>query len=228
MKHNTTTTATVPAVILDTDKKQPSGLHFTLNHTGKMNGIHSLSTSCKHNPQCQKNAQIPGSICSHCFSFAMMKRYTNLDGCMDRNGEILRNSVLPVEFWPVTTGQIFRLESFGDLANWMQAANYLNFARRNPQTRFSLYTKNPRFIAEAIAKGYEKPENLVIVFSSLFLNARAKAPYPFIDKVFTVYESENKAPDGINCGARNCFACQRCYRKNPDGVKIEHISELLK
>ena len=225
MKHTTTT---APAVILDTAKNQPSGLHFTLNHTGKMQGIHSLSTSCKGNAQCQKNAQIKGSICEHCFSFAMMKRYTNLDGCMQRNAEILRAGIIPADQWPVTTGQIFRLESFGDLANWMQAANYLNFARRNPQTRFSLYTKNPRFVAEAIAKGYEKPENLVIVFSSLFLNARAKAPYPFIDKVFTVYETEDKAPDGINCGARNCFACQRCYRKNPDGVKVEHISELLK
>ena len=33
MKQNTTTTA---RVILDTDKKQATGLHFTLNHTGKM------------------------------------------------------------------------------------------------------------------------------------------------------------------------------------------------
>ena len=226
MKHNTTT-ATVNAVILDTAKNQPSGLHFTLNHTGKMSGIHSLSTSCKGNAQCQKNAQIPGSICSHCFSFAMMKRYTNLDGCMERNAEILRAGIIPAEDWPTTTGVIFRLESFGDLGNWIQAANYLNFARKNPQTRFSLYTKNPRFIAEAIAKGYEKPANLVIVYSSLFLNAQARAPYPFIDKVFTVYESEEKAPAGINCGARNCFACQRCYRPSKPG-QVEQIAELLK
>lgn len=219
--------ATVPAVILDTNKKQPTGLHFTLNHTGKMQGIHSLSTSCKGNAQCQKNAQIPGSICSHCFSFAMMKRYTNLDGCMERNAEILRAGIIPAEDWPTTTGVIFRLESFGDLGNWIQAANYLNFARKNPQTLFSLYTKNPRFIAEAIAKGYEKPANLVIVYSSLFLNAQARAPYSFIDKVFTVYESEDKAPAGINCGARNCFACQRCYRPSKPG-EVEQIAELLK
>jgi len=146
---------------------------------------------------------------------------------MERNAEILRAEIIPAEKWPTTTGVIFRLESFGDLGNWIQAANYLNFARKNPQTRFSLYTKNPRFIAEAIAKGYEKPENLIIVFSSLFLNSRAKAPYPFIDKVFTVYESEDKAPDGINCGARNCFACQRCYRASKPG-EVEQIAELLK
>lgn len=224
MKQNTTTTA---RPILDTDKKQVTGLHFTLNHTGKMAGIHSLSTSCKGNEQCRKNAEIPGSICSHCFSFAMMKRYTNLDGCMQRNAEILRAGIIPADQWPVTTGQIFRLESFGDLGNWIQAANYLNFARRNPQTRFSLYTKNPRFIAEAIKQGYTKPENLVIVFSSLFLNAQARPPYPFIDKVFTVYDSEEKAPQGINCGARSCFTCQRCYRASKPG-QVEQIAELLK
>ena len=224
MKQNTTTTA---RVILDTDKSQPSGLHFTLNHTGKMNGIHSLSTSCKGNAQCQKNAQIKGSICEHCFSFAMMKRYTNLDSCMERNAEILRAGILPADQIPTTTGVIFRFESFGDLANWIQAANYIQIATRNPQTRFALYTKNPRFIAEAIAKGYEKPANLVIVFSSLFLNAQARAPYPFIDKVFTVYDSEEKAPNGINCGARSCFTCQRCYRASKPG-EVEQIAELLK
>ena len=226
MKQNTTT-ATVPAVILDTDKRQPSGLHFTLNHTGKMQGIHSLSTSCKGNAQCQKNAQIKGSICEHCFSFAMMKRYTNLDTCMERNAQILRAGILPADQIPTTTGVIFRFESFGDLGNWMQAANYIQIATRNPQTRFSLYTKNPRFIAEAIAKGYEKPANLVIVFSSLFLNAQARPPYPFIDKVFTVYDSEEKAPNGINCGARSCFTCQRCYRASKPG-EVEQIAELLK
>lgn len=226
MKQNTTTTNTA-RVILDTDKRQPSGLHFTLNHTGKMQGIHSLSTSCKGNAQCQKNAQIKGSICEHCFSFAMMKRYTNLDACMEKNAQILRAGILPADQIPTTTGVIFRFESFGDLANWIQAANYIQIAARNPQTRFALYTKNPRFIAEAIAKGYEKPANMVIVFSSLFLNAQARAPYPFIDKVFTVYESEEKAPAGINCGARNCFACQRCYRASKPG-EVEQIAELLK
>lgn len=223
MKHTTTTAA----VILDTDRRQPSGLHFTLNHTGKMAGIHSLSTSCKGNAQCQKNAQIKGSICEHCFSFAMMKRYTNLDGCMQRNAEILRAGIIPDDQWPITTGQIFRLESFGDLGNWEQAANYLNFARLNPQTQFSLYTKNPRFIAEAIRRGFEKPANLVIVYSSLFLNAQARPPYPFIDKVFTVYDSEEKAPAGINCGARSCFTCRRCYRASKPG-EVEQIAELLK
>lgn len=225
MKQNTTTNTA--RVILDTDKRQPSGLHFTLNHTGKMQGIHSLSTSCKGNAQCQKNAQIKGSICEHCFSFAMMKRYTNLDACMERNAQILRAGILPADQIPTTTGVIFRFESFGDLANWIQAANYIQIAARNPQTRFALYTKNPRFIAEAIAKGYEKPANMVIVFSSLFLNAQARAPYPFIDKVFTVYETEDKAPAGINCGARSCFTCQRCYRASKPG-EVEQIAELLK
>lgn len=217
-----------PAALLDTTSRQPSGLHLTLNHTGKMQGIHSLSTSCKGNAQCQKNAQIPGSICSHCFSFAMMKRYANLDGCMEKNGEILRAGIIPEDQIPTTTGQIFRFESFGDLANWLQAANYMNIARRNPQTRFALYTKNPRFIAEAIKNGYSKPANLVIVYSSLFLNKQARPPFDFIDKVFTVYDKEENAPAGINCGARSCFTCQRCYKRNPDGVTVEHVSELLK
>lgn len=217
-------------VILDTTKNQPSGLHFTINHTGKMSGLHSLSTSCKVNKQCLQNSKVKNSICSKCFAAALLKRYSNMEECLQRNYEILTGRILDWDEIPFTTTLLFRFESFGDIANWVQVANFFNIAKKNPRTLFALWTKNPRHIAEAINKGYNKPQNLQIVYSSLFIDTQTKAPekYTFIDKIFTVYSKEENAPKGINCGARSCFACKRCYLENPKGEKIQHIAELLK
>ena len=46
--------------------------------------------------------------------------------------------------------------------------------------------------------------------------------FDFVDKVFTVYADCEGVE--INCGARNCFECHKCYTKN----KTEYINEKLK
>ena len=42
-------------------------LHITTNHTGKMTGMQSLSTSCKTNPNCAKYSKVEGSVCQKCY-----------------------------------------------------------------------------------------------------------------------------------------------------------------
>ena len=47
---------------------------------------------------------------------------------------------------------------------------------------------------------------------------------------FSVYDKETIQRENIdiNCGARSCLLCQRCYKANPNGERIEHIREMLK
>lgn len=214
-------------ILLVTDKKQPSGLHFTTQHTGKMKGMYSLSTACSVNPQCQRNSKIEGSICSKCFAIKQMKRYPNMRDPFEKNFKILTESILDDSVLPYTNCLFFRLESFGDLGSPIQAANYFNLARKNPQTKFALWTKNPKFIAQAIEMGYSKPDNIQIIYSSLFINKRNVPKMDFIDKVFTVFE-KGKEDSPINCGAKCCYTCHRCYDRNPKGVKVGIINETLK
>jgi hypothetical protein len=65
-----------------------------------------------------------------------------------------------------------------------------------------------------------------IVLSSLFINQERKNPFPFVDKVFTVYDEEHieKNNIAINCGSKNCFNCGLCYEKN----EVQTINEKLK
>lgn len=201
-------------------------LHITREHSGKMEGMQSLSTSCKQNPYCEKRSQIKGSICEKCFAMAMMKRYKALDPCMAKNGEVLSTEIIPENELPILNVAFFRFESFGDLINENHLINYFNICKKNPDTHFALWTKNPFIIENAIKMGHEKPENLKIVLSSPKLNEETDIKkWSFVDKVFTVYDPEyiKKHNIEINCGGRKCIECKRCYM----GDEI-HVREQLK
>jgi hypothetical protein len=208
------------------NSRKISGLHFTTNHTGKMAGMASISTAVTTNERCRKNAQIKGSICEKCFAAKQMKIFPSMEKPMVENQRILTSEILPAEKLPIINNIYFRFESFGDLNNATQVINYFNICKKNPRVKFALWTKNPDYIAEAIREGHSKPENLNIVLSSLFINRERKNPFPFVDKVFTVYDADHIAANDtpINCGAKNCFSCGLCYEKN--GVTV--INEKLK
>ena len=161
--------------------------------------------------------------------------YSALDAKLRINSELLCGSILSADAFPVINTatrfyKYFRLEAFGDLINETHAINYFTFCRLNPETRFTLWTKNPVFIHKAITSGHNKPENITIIYSSPYLNKAAKQCifdiFPFIDKIFTVYSKEEAKAENINinCGAKKCADCLICYAKN--GIK--EVNELLK
>lgn len=209
-------------------------LNICYNHTGKMAGMYSLSTSCTLNKYCLERAKNPDSICADCFAQSMFCNpwYKWALRRCEHNTKVLTESILDADDLPLINAHSFRFESFGDLQNTVQVINYFNICNLNPRVMFALWTKNPFIIANAIREGYAKPDNLIIIYSSPIKNKavsleKIKAVFPFIDKVFTVWSTEDKAAAAgvkINCGARACMKCLRCYTKGGDNV----ISELLK
>lgn len=207
--------------------KLPNRENYTLNHKGKMTGMYSLST--ERNEYCEGYNSIPGTVCSHCYSKKQSKMYPNLNSMLYRNGEILKEEIYPMEYWPLINAAFFRLESFGDVDCVTQEINYFNLCNVNPHVTFAQWTKNITFIDEAIEITGEKPSNLILVYSSLYLNKEETEmlELPYVDKVFTVYEKDFAKENEIeiNCGKKKCLTCQLCYHKN-NGVTF--IRELLK
>ena len=201
-------------------------IHITKEHTGKMMGMQSMSTSCAGNRHCEENAKVEGSVCQKCYAQRIMKMRPNVDKCMRRNAEILANVDLEEhkELIPNINAAFFRIEAFGDLLNEQHVRNYFTIANANEDTHFALWTKNPALISRVIESGYDKPDNLQIIVSSLFLNKVAEYQYEFIDKIFTVYDKEHAENVTINCGKKKCIDCKLCYKNN--GVK--YINEILK
>lgn len=197
------------------------GIKCTTNHTGKMEGMISLSTSCELNPRCVKRSKTTGSICEKCFAFTHFKRYASNRPKFERNTIALTTQDVKVEDVPMLNALMLRFESFEDLINEQQAKNYFTIAKANKMIKCALWTKNPDIIAKAIKAGNKKPRNLVIVYSSPAIDKevsleKMQKKYPFIDKTFTVYSKDylkDKPDDFINCGGRRCLECGVCYKK---------------
>lgn len=207
-------------------------------HEGKMEGIVSISTSGKLNGYCDMHkAMMPldenhQPVCKDCYANRLEDKRDNLSLKLADNTAFLGAEIYPVDYWPVMNYLYFRFESFGDVlpgkAGYNQICNYFNLCRRNPETRFALWTKNPVIIDRVLKSGVTKPVNLQIVFSSYFVNradSKIMDHFGFIDKVFTVYDKKSGYNDGrINCGAKHCRTCLHCYKDNG----ITEISEKLK
>ena len=205
------------------------------DHTGKMTGLNSFSTSVCCNELCQKKRNIPGSICEHCFSASMHELREALSLKTARNTELITECIIPVEHFPIITKKNaengFRFEAFGDLNNEIQVVNYFTWCSVI-DGNCALWTKNPWIIERAMKKyGIKKPANLTIIGSSYFVNKPMSDYYKrfnFIDHVFTVYTPEYARENNvfISCGARSCASCQKCYKK---GLWNHYeINELLK
>ena len=218
-------------------KSNHAGIHYTTSHTAKMEGVISLSTDINSNPICQGRRKVEGSICSLCFSARMWDdekgQYRKGNKAFKANTEILCNRILKDGEIPHIDSKsfpLFRFEAFADLQSVTQVINYFKIARKNPKVRFALWTKNPGFISKALLL-VDVPNNLQIVLSSMGLNKPSKGErFPFVNKVFTVYDEETIAREGvdINCGARSCMGCRICYNPNPKGVDVLQVRERVK
>ena len=207
-----------------------SPIHVSDDMTGKMEGIPSISTSCLVNPICKARMENGESVCAHCFAAATLSRYTACGQHAENNFHLLNAEVLPLEMLPrFRNVAIVRIESFGDVASVEQVINYINIAKVNPYITFAAWTKNAWLWNEAIEK-VGKPENLSLVYSSFRLNTPAEAKEYFtkdgannFDHVFTVYDKPTCSFYGegfVNCGARDCASCRRCYLKNAEEFNV--------
>lgn len=207
---------------------------FCVNHSGKMEGMISLSTSSLCNPFCvaraKRAAKYPelDSICGHCYARSLINCRSSLAVKLAHNTELWTRDIIPLEDLPIINPErhkIVRFESFGDLSTVQQATNYLNLCRVNPAITFALWTKNPAILRRAL--GESKPHNLIIILSietiDLSVNeSELLSRFPFVDKVFCVVSEET--PDRkVNCGGRHCLTCQRCYKLDTETVITEKL-----
>ena len=198
-------------------------LHVTKKHTGKMNGMISLSTSTRDNPFCQ-SMQKTDAICKKCFAKNCERMYGDRKMPLEervvqswkKNGDILsteKNVSLLVN------ASYFRFHSFGELINKQHALNFFSICRQNPDTNFALWTKRPNLVEVE-----RKPANMILIYSSPKINVVSELPEGF-DKVFTVFETKYINDNNININCENsCISCRKCYTHND----ITFINERMK
>ena len=202
-----------------------SPVHVSDSMSGKMTGIPSISTSCLANPICLQRMLDGESICAHCFAETTLNRYKDAGKAMLNNTYLLTESILDPDLLPVFPNvSIVRIESFGDVQNVTQCINYINICRANPGVTFAWWSKNVSIIAKAFDM-VGKPENVILIESSPKVDVVKPASSHYVDKVFTVYSKEYIIAHDIdiNCGARCCATCRRCYRKDTESDVREQL-----
>lgn len=196
------------------------------DHSAKMEGLWSISTSVLENPHCQAMRKVTGAICQSCYAHNMAEYRETLREKLKKATELLTTRILAWYEIPLILVSLFRFEAFGDLINEVQVVNYFNIAKKNENVKCALWTKYPQVIKKAMETyGIEKPKNIVIIVSSPFVNVRlniekVQKVFPFVDKVFTVWDKETIKEKGIdiNCGGRKCALCRTCYDAE-NGIK---------
>ena len=227
---------TDPYFILDSMNyfKLVSCLWIVNHNANKLQGISSISSSVCDNLFCKARQAIKDCICKYCYAFNQQSYQTGLKEHNILNGIILRNILIPVEMFkalPILFPYL-RIESFGDVANVIQARNYIRIIKAFPEKRCAIWSKNIAIWEQAfILEG--KPDNCTYVHSSSELNKPAvidRIRYSFVDHVFTVYTKQYVKENGIviNCGGKKCMACilenKNCYYRNTEF----YINELRK
>lgn len=194
---------------------------------GKMADFMSISTSALCSVSCALRSKYAGSVCKHCCSRKMLKLRKTLREKMERNTVFYTKYEILPDCVPLFNACFFRFESFGELQNETQVKNYFTIARKNPHCVFAIWTKNINHIGDAIRHGEVKPDNLIVVYSSLYVNTPEKRPplEGIADKIFTVWsdsETAKKAGHNINC-PKQCRDCMKCYTKEDSTFFINEI-----
>lgn len=207
------------------------------NYTGKMYGVLGLSTSVMLNPLCKACQNIGDSVCSKCYANARMypEQSIKLALCT----YVLCTYEFTTEQIPYIYASMCRFESFGDLLNKIQCANYIRIALKNSDKDFGFWSKRPAIIYHALIDKFNgvKPHNLSVVYSSLHLNQIEsdiidKFILPngekMIDHVFTVFTADYaiKHHVVIHCLDKKCaITCgKRCYRRDTE----TYVNEIVK
>ena len=200
-----------------------SNIHLS-KMTGKLDGLHAISTNTVTNKFCQKmnSSNKDNQICTICYSHNMLKSYRkNMQPALQRNSDALSQSVLDDADIPFYIHAFMRINAHGELINDTHFINIILIARKNPHCNFALWTKRKDIVNRVINLGYDLPNNLILVYSNPTINKVMYDPPKHFHKVFNNVEYEHKTGE-INCSGK-CIECMLCYNHNDTSVIIEAI-----
>jgi len=188
-------------------------------HSGKMDGILSVSTSTLDNRFCQCEF---AEVCQYCYAKQFEPYRLTLETRLKENSKLLSSRLLKdsevPRFEPDST---VRFNSFGELINRQHLDNLVKIAELNPKVHFGLWTKRYN-----LTFGRKFPGNLHLVASAFALDAYRKPSdakallesHPEFDRVFVVTASN----EDLNCSLE-CKSCLVCYRSGGPLLIREHL-----
>lgn len=187
--------------------------------SGKLAGIGAINVSPFWNRFCEMANKIPNTSCSVCYSRSMLRTFRKTaEPKFAENGRKLSEGEVDLSVAGLEQTHI-RLNAHGELLNEQHFDNYMRICTAYPRKVFALWTKRHKLVEKWLGEN-ERPENLILVFSSFYLNRISPLPKHF-DKVFTVWDDMEKLgiDRDINC-QQKCTDCMKCYTVGEPTIQI--------
>lgn len=211
--------------------------NVAFHESGKIEGIFSLDSSATNCGFCRKMREYAAAhpekkcICGSCydvrqegFKLAALARHT-LNLIIMSATVYSREELATVPVYGLT-----RINSSGDSSGDIYAENMVLFAAAHPACRVTAWAKNTAGYIRACRK-HGKPENLLLICSSPFIDKTAPLP-EYFDYTFTVYSTPEKIREALAAGAMECNGkkCRECGYSCYTGAWPEgsNIAELLR
>jgi hypothetical protein len=149
----------------------------------KLENINSISTNTLTNPYCIKQKDNKEIICNVCYSFKGLNFRKSMVNVLQKNSNLLSNSIIEWDNLPRIFDLYFRFSSHGELINEIHLENLNNICLKNPKTTFTLWSK--RFdIVKKFYDNNDKPSNLILIYSNPKLDKPLNKLPKYFDKTF--------------------------------------------
>lgn len=197
--------------------KQAESICHTLSNPSKM-PCHGYSTPASRCITGGKLRKVANTICSVCYALKGRYVFPNVLDAMEKRFQSLFNSswedAISFLIEKKEKSGYFRWHDSGDLQGEWHLQKIVNVAKRLPQIKFWLPTREISTISEWIAKGNVIPENLTIRLSAFMLDGQP--PIAAANRL-GLCVSGASATD-YNCPASKqdglCGDCRNCWSKN--------------
>lgn len=194
-----------------------------LSSPTKMPG-YSYNLPATHCKTGSKLRNIPGSVCSKCYACkGNYTRFKHVSEAQNRRLQALNHPlwseamVAAIKRYSAKSG-VFRWHDAGDVQSIDHLRRIINIARRTPNVKHWLPTKETKLIKLAISKGLRIPSNLIIRHSVHMIGDK---PGPELKGLKT---STVNAGYGFICpvksGTETCdtYCCRACWQKGINNI----------
>lgn len=216
-----------------------SNIHVTIG-TAKMENIQSINLpfndychKMRSKDHVTKNNKTYDIVCKKCYSFTHVKRTDHgpksLRAYMDLNSILFNQLIslypnIPAYLLPTIGTKFGRFLSHGELSSYEDLKMFCAIANapQNEDVNFAIWTKRANFIAQAKHDNIIPP-NMICVFSNPLIDHPVNTVPKHFDKIFNVLTADYAFENDIipNCGTKQCYICQNCYKHNNTNVIYE-------
>lgn len=189
-------------------------IHVTYKGSGKMEGKVSINDSPYDNPYCVE--ECPQRHI--CYAKRMTLIRPSVRRAFKQNGDIMSMVILDEQTLPsFEPGLSVRIHSYGEFRNMSHLINIMNICRKNPKTRFVVWTHRKDLIHRYM-KDTPLPDNARFIYSSDVNDVNADIPAGFHGVYIPVSDVVAEEEDiSLICVGQKCKDCGRCYHTDNIG-----------